>query len=218
MATVVALSACVPDEPAPTPSPSASSSVPTTAPTSSPTPVGSPTPTPDPQALVLSSTGLGPLLIGMPAAESTLIAPTTTNCGVEGGEEFTDWRTTLPSSSNNAQEIEKEVFRVGVDDEGIVYGISVRDASITTPWGVGIGSTLDDVLAIPGVVEGPSAAVWHRLIVPGSPGTVIFDIGDNPDPTYWGDWQGKVTYIQVLADDRVVPPPNMHGPFPGACL
>lgn len=225
--SALVLSACVPSPPEPTPTPTAPTTspvaVPTPTPTSRPTATSTPAPDadgsiPDAASLVISADGLGPLRLGMVASDSSMVSRTTTTCGLDDGAEFTFWTSTLPRTSNNALESESPVFDVGVDDAGLVYGISARDASITTPWGVGIGSTLDEVLAIPGVTEGPSGGVWRRLIVPGTPGAVVFDIGDHPNPEYWNEWQGRVTYVMVLAADRRVPAPNMHGPFPSGCL
>lgn len=220
---VVALSACVPGEPTPTPTPGASTPTPSATPASTPTPTPSSTPTPtvappESQALVLSEDGLGPLRIGMAAIDSSMLVSSTTDCGVEGGEVYTGWTSALPFTSTNALETESEVFSAGVTADGEVYGVTARDSSITTPLGVSIGSTLDEVLALPGITEVASGGVWRRFVLPGDPGNLVFDVGDNPDPTYWGWWQGRVTYVSVLSADVSVPRPNMHGMFPRPCL
>lgn len=224
---VVTLSACVPGEPTPTSTPGASTPTPTATPTQTPTstptlpPSSKPTPPvapPESQALMLSEDGLGPLRIGMAGADSSMLTSATTNCGVDDGPEYTRWESTLPNSTDNALESPKPVFSAGVDADGTVFGITAREATITTPLGVSIGSTLDEVLALPGITEGPSGGVWRRFILPGDPGNLVFDVGDNPDPAYWGWWQNRVTYVSVLSAELPVPSPSMHGMFPGPCL
>ena len=220
---VVALSACVPGEPTPTSTPGASTPTATATPTPTIPPSSTPTPTvapppPESQALVLSEDGLGPLLIGMAAVDSSMLTSMTTNCGVDGGPEYIRWESTLPNSTDNALESPKPVFSAGVDADGTVFGITAREATITTPLGVSIGSTLDEVLALPGITEGTPGGVWRRFILPGDPGNLVFDVGDNPDPTYWGWWQNRVTYVSVLSAELPVPSPSMHGMFPGPCL
>ena len=226
LAMVVALSACVPGEPTPTSTPGASTSTSSATPSASSPPTLPPSstltptvaPPPESQALVLSADGLGPLRIGMAGADSSMLTSSTTDCGVDGGTLYTRWESTLSTSTDNALESPKSVFSAGIDATGTVFGITAIEASITTPLGVSIGSTLDEVLAIPGISEGPSGGVWRRFVLPGDPGTLVFDVGDNPDPNYWGWWQNRVTYVSVLSAELSVPSPSMHGMFPGPCL
>jgi len=97
--------------------------------------------------------------------------------------------------------------------------ITVLDPAIRTTGGIGLGSTLEEVLAAhPEAVEGASREPWRRFLIEGTPGTVVVDVAVASDPASWGALQNTVTSLNALIPSGPIGSPGLHGMNPSPCL
>ena len=199
-----ALSACDPglSEVAPEPTASASDS-PTPSPSVSETPQA-----PDVSELVITSNGMGTLVIGqapstVPAQqmlEEDPAACADENTGFDAGVE--------PGDPEAIRWVPIPAYEVGgyapwsvAVHDGILMRIDIRDGSIPTDKGIRIGDSREAALA-----AYPDGAVVDEgmtdvLVVPGEHGVLHIEIAKETDADlvgYWGPQVGTVVYIRAV--------------------
>ena len=227
VAAAFLVTACGGGLPVSTPTSSAS---PTHSGTESPTPTATPTltppataapapdanPTPPVGELVLSATGLGPLLLGMPAASSPMIMLELQTC-IDDGPTFESWESTYPDSPD-VHGNPAPPFVVGTITADTVEVITVLDPQIRTTGGTRLGDTLEQFLAAhPEAVEGESREPWRRFLIVGAAGTVVVDVAVASDPAYWGEFEGRVVGLNAVVATRSIGSPGFHGMNPSPC-
>lgn len=175
-------------------------------------------PAPPTSELVLTNTGLGPLVLGMNPADSAMIVAEPFAC-YDGGESFDNWVAAPSYADITTQRGDPgRPFIVGTIDGATVPAIIVLDMTIATESGLRIGSSLADVLAAPGTVEGETRDPWRRFLIPGEPGTIVIDVAAAADPTYWGTLQDTVTGLAVVDTSVLsIGAPGFHGVNPSPC-
>jgi hypothetical protein len=188
--TQAATPTATPTEPAP--SPSASPSAPTAA--------ADPHPAAD--DLVLSPAGLGPLTVGMPAESNpgaAMISWDPEHCAAlaEEGDDPGRWVAEGYGSATRADGTETEpLFGIATDDSGAVAWIDVYGTAPRTPEGIGVGSTLEDVLAAyPDLSEPFAGALSEVRGITRPEGILVLEttLGDPELP------DGTVVLARVLA-------------------
>lgn len=190
---VVVTGCGAPDEPAASPSPSSSLTTPSPGPTSGPTPGPTPSPAatvdrPPVDALVLRTSGLGPLTIGVapetnPGAAMILFDPDV--CA--GVAEASDprgpgrWVAAYPPFVD-ADGNERPQFWVDANEADGVYWIDVVDPAISTTTGIRVGSTLAELqAAYPGLVEGTPGPASQPWWVADDAGILVFEVSAGAD-------------------------------------
>lgn len=143
-------------------------------------------PHPPVDALVVSTSGLGPLTIGLPPESNPgapMIVYRPDECvGMVAGDQGRGpgrWVADYPpytDSDGNA----KPQFWVDVNEESGVYWIDVQDPAIPTTTGIHIGSTLAELqAAYPDLVEGTPGPVSQPWWVSDDAGTLVFEVQDD---------------------------------------
>lgn len=198
---VALLAGCTPVAPVaePTVKPTINSSA-----TASPTPTASAAPTkPELADLVLSTAGLGPLLMGAvppvtdPALDILVLGEVT--CDPSAAPIPDVWIANYPDITMSDGKMTSP-FQVAVKEGGLVARIDVRGSGIHTDRGIQIGSTTDDVLAAypdaSEIVDFTRALVYAMR---GSTGTLLIEIDTSDD----GDGRpyGTVVSMRVGAPD-----------------
>lgn len=217
-AAALVLTACGPGELGTSSSPSEEASATPTA-TASPSPSPSPSPSlepapsfdpyPDPAELVVSSDGILPLEIGLPAETNPGAAMITflpNDCYSEEWGSTTGnldrWVANYPAVVDRYGD-PKDPFYLGVGDS-ILWRIDVFDPAIPTTEGITIGSTIDELqAAYPDLTEGTPGPVSRVFWQTGTNGYLVFEVQD-PDlglgiPGATGP--EEVILIRVIAKD-----------------
>jgi ABC-type Fe3+-hydroxamate transport system substrate-binding protein len=212
-----AATACSGSEPGPVESTPASASATTSTATSTPTPAATtplppatsaptaPTTRPEVADLRVSTSGLGPLAVGLPPATNpgvTMIEYRPTYCedvGVEmNGSDPGRW---IPAYEPvvGADGEPRGLFAVAADDAQVSW-IDVISPDIPTTTGIHIGSTLEQLrAAYPDLVkgtEGPTSQVWW---VADAAGTLVFETQDDSQGLQPAGTPPTVILVRVLA-------------------
>lgn len=174
------LAACVPGEPEPTP---------TTAESPDPSPEPTPEPTveidphPDLADLIISTSGLGPLTVGLPPATNpgaAMIEWDPDFCSLDEEimgpiDEPGRWVAAGYDTDSNYMGEPARALYIDADDDG-VYRIDVMGYSPHTAEGIRIGATLDELQATYPALQGPHdntiSQVWW---LQDANGTVVFE-------------------------------------------
>jgi hypothetical protein len=206
LAATLALTGCVggPDERRTTPTPSASTtSVPSK---------------PDFDDLVVSPAGLGSLRVGAPATSSGMIkyfpdyCPTAT---AEGRSTEGRWQNTYVPRGK------PRPFGVDVGKDGRITRIDIIDPSLRTAEGIGLGTTVEELLSTYPAVEGGSSSTLGDLYyLRTSEGTLVFEVANDLIEDYYeDDVVGTVIFLRVVAP-TVNPDQPLAGTdfYAGRCL
>lgn len=161
---------------------------------------------PDLDALVVTTTGLGPLQVGVSAETNPGAAMITYDenyCVEQVGQLGETWDPArgpagewLAAGYDPAPALDGELsppFAVAVGDDGALAQIAVLAAQLRTPEGIGIGSTRAELLATYPDLEllTPETGLSQLWLFGGVTGDLLFETGD-PD------------YTGILDDDVVV--------------
>jgi hypothetical protein len=227
------LSRCA-EEPASAPSPSVSASV-TTEPTDTGTPghtgTPSPTGTPEPTTttpairpaitdLVVTPTGLGPLVVGQPVpdvpADAAIVAWNPTYCVEEPAaptEPYAGAWLSVYGPSPLGYSGPGEPFVTVTEDGlqgGVVGAIRVLGSQLATEEGIAPGSTRAQLEAaypsFDSIVRGPLSDVY---VINGSDGGALwFEVSNagTPDPDYWESFVDLVLWINIVPGNEPAAP------------
>jgi len=178
----------------------------TTAPPATDT--SSATPTPDPSKptvdeLVLSADGLGPLRVGEepPATdpEVDVIVFDEDYCADEvASGAITDPGKWIPNYPSEAGEYGNFPFNVDVVD-GILERLYVVDPIIRTEGGIGIGSTVDELLAAHPDAKLTRTELIDLYVITGETGQLVFEAGND---TSIGYDPGVIWLAHVITADE----------------
>ncbi len=153
--------------------------------------------------LVVSTSGLGPLTIGLPPETNPGAAMITWDpdyCAeiVEPGAEAGRWVETGYEDDPDRGEIGSP-FSVAVDDAGRIGWIDVRSPGPRTVEGVGVGTTLDALQAaypaLSGPFDGPVSRVWW---VEDAAGILVFETQGDEDGLQPAGTPESVILLRVL--------------------
>lgn len=163
-------------------------------------------PHPDLSALTVTTTGLGPLRVGVPVESNPGAAMITYDedyCVEQVGQLGEEWDPArgpagewLAAGYDPAPALDGELsppFAVAVGDDGVLTQIAVLATQLRTPEGIGIGSTRAELLATytnlePLTPEGGFSQLW---LLGGVTGDLIVETGDP-------------NYTETTDDDDVV--------------
>lgn len=206
------------DVASPTPDPDPTTAEPTAEPTPSET-------RPDPGDLVTSTSGLGPLTIGLPPATNpgaAMIAFDPEYCyseemGLTEGN-LGRWASTYDTIVD-AYGSEQPLFRLAADDAAVLW-IDVVDPAVPTTEGIRVGSTLEELqAAYPELVAGTPGPVSEVWWVADDAGTLVFETQDDTTGLQPPGTPPTVILIRVLAADLDPDWPAANsGDVAGACF
>lgn len=164
-----------------------------------PEPVPSVDPHPPADALVLSTSGLGPLTIGLPpegnpGAQMIVYHPDECAGQTNPGRWVADYPPVTDADGNT-----KPQFWVDVDETDGVYWIDVQDPAIPTTTGIHVGSTLAELqAAYPDLVEGTPGPASQPWWVSDDAGTLVFEVQDDSQGLQPPGTPPTVVIIHVL--------------------
>lgn len=223
----ISLAGCVGGgDPAAQQSPTASSTPPSSGRSPTPTPpVSSPTPTPTldvpdgalPRldALVLATGGFDQLPLSSDPALSSLVKFELLECGFD--EPVEAWNSAYPRQDELGGYLRS--FYVAIARDGLLSAIQVLSSDVTTPEGVGPGSTRDEVLAAyPGIVVAGSSDRHDVYTIDGPDGRLTIAVGHNRTYEAWEpDDVETVTEMVAARLEYSVYYPSFH-PIGATCL
>ena len=172
----------------------------------------SPTPTPTSAESVITTAGLGPLVIGQPVPSGNGIVEWVADACLPGSDkQFGEWigDTTDPEAPGVVAHTDGE--------NGVLDQLLVSSPTITTESGAHVGMTVADLTAI-----FPSAELIERddvdlLVVSDKNGQVAFEVATDRGADTWDivlpgvNVIDTVVLIQVIPADRDVVPWSMNG-------
>ena len=115
---------------------------------------------------------------------------------VEPGEPGAGLWTVVPEYRDEAGE---PLFWVDVDDAGAITALQVaRSSTIETTEGIGIGSTITELLAAYPTITGPTDSIVTRMyVVDEGEGRLVFEVSwGGGEPDYWAE--GEVDRVLVM--------------------
>jgi len=181
------------------------STTPGTTPSASPTPTAAADPHPDLADLVVTTSGLGPLTVGVPPtanAGAEMIAFDADYCvSADLGTPADPGRWVPDGYANDLTYLGEpgQPFYVDADDTG-VHRIDVMATSPHTPEGITVTSTLEDLQGaypqLQGPFAGPVSRVWW---ISDRSGSLVFETQDDADGLLPAGTPEMVVLIRVLA-------------------
>lgn len=161
---------------APSPKPT-----PTPTPTSTPTPTRQPADIPPADELTISTSGVGPLEVGVPPRSNpgaAMIEWDPDHCAeIVGDDDPGRWVVTAYDHTDDTDYTggPTQPLHVGADEESI-YRIDVMGTGPSTAEGIGIGATVEQLQEVYPQLQGPfEGAVSRVWWVEGQDGTMVFE-------------------------------------------
>ena len=167
----------------------------------------SPTPTPSATELpskprfddlVVSPAGLGSLRVGRKAENSAMVKYFPDYCATGKGEGRSDegrWQNTYVPRG------QPRPFGVDVTRDGRVARIDILDPDLRTAEGVGLGTSVEELLSTYPAVQGGTASTLADLYyLRTSEGTLVFEVANDLIEDYYeDDVVGTVIFLRVVA-------------------